>query len=196
MSATRGQPATPAGVSIRPASADDLPGLIEIYNHYVLHTPVTFDLEPAAFTERKAWLAQFGDTGPYRLFVAERDGALLGYAGSHPFRAKRAYETTVETTIYCAPDATGQGIGTMLYAALFEALAGEDLRLAVAAITLPNPASVALHERFGFSLAGVMHEVGRKFGRYWDVAWYEKRLGSTGQDSRRKGGYSSRIKSR
>lgn len=172
-----GQPAPRTAVSIRLASVDDLPGLVDIYNHYIRHTPITFDLEPVGFEERRAWLAQFSETGPYRLFVAEAGGLLLGYAGSHPFRAKRAYDTTVETTIYCAPNATGQGIGTMLYAALFEALANEDLRLAVAAVTLPNPASVALHERFGFSLVGVMHEVGRKFGRYWDVAWYEKRLG-------------------
>ena len=87
-----------------------------------------------------------------------------------------AYNTTVEVAIYCAGEATGRGLGTMLYKALFEALAEEDVRMAMAGITLPNPASVALHEHFGFTLVGVMHEVGRKFDRYWDVAWYEKRL--------------------
>ncbi|HWQ29240.1 MAG TPA: GNAT family N-acetyltransferase [Dehalococcoidia bacterium] len=167
----------PSGVQVRPASRADLPRLTEIYNHYVLQTAVTFDLEPVTPEERRAWLEQFGVTGPHRLFVAERDGVVLGYAGSHRFRARRAYDTTVETTVYCAPDATGLGIGTLLYRALFDALRGEDLRVAIAAITLPNPASVALHERFGFALVGVTHEVGRKFGRYWDVAWYEKRLG-------------------
>ncbi len=102
---------------------------------------------------------------------------MLGYADSHQFREKRAYDTTVETAVYCAPEATGRGIGRRLYAALFDALRDEDLRLALAAITLPNAASVALHERFGFTPSGVLHEVGRKFERYWDVAWYEKRLG-------------------
>ncbi len=172
-----------ADVSIRYARADDAPRLAEIYNHYVLRTAVTFDLEPVLPDDRRAWLAQFRSTGPYRLLVAERDGMVLAYAGTLPFRAKRAYDTTVETTIYCAPDAVGQGIGTLLYRALFDAIADEDLRLAIAAITLPNPASVSLHERFGFTLAGVTHEVGRKFGRYWDVAWYEKRLGPPLADS-------------
>ncbi len=122
-------------------------------------------------------LAQFANAGPHRLLVAEQEGIVVGYAGAHQFRTKRAYDTTVETTVYCAPDATGLGIGTLLYSALFEALRAQDLRVAVAGITLPNDVSVALHKRFGFSLAGVTHDVGRKFGRYWDVAWYEKRLG-------------------
>ena len=101
---------------------------------------------------------------------------MLGYAGTTGFRDKRAYDTTVETTIYCAPESIRRGIGSQLYATLFDALRGEDIRLAVGGITVPNDASIALHERFGFTLAGVMHEVGRKFDRYWDVAWYERRL--------------------
>src|SRR5581483_5478546 len=162
--------------AIRPARAEDLPRLVEIYNHYVRETAITFDLEPWSVEQRRPWFEQFRETGPHRLLVAERDGAIAGYAGSHRFRDKAAYDTTVETTIYCAAEATGAGIGSALYRALFAALAGEDLHLAVAGITLPNPASVALHERFGFARAGVMHAVGRKFGRYWDVGWYEKRL--------------------
>jgi len=164
-------------VGIRPAREGDLPRLTEIYNHYIVHTAITFDLEPVTAEERRPWLAQFAETGPHRLLVAEEAGAVLGYAGSHQFRTKKAYDTTVETTIYCAPEATGRGIGRALYAALFESLRGEDLRTAVAGITLPNPASVALHERSGFRPAGVMREVGRKFGRFWDVGWWEKRLG-------------------
>jgi phosphinothricin acetyltransferase len=165
------------GLSIRPATLDDLPRLTEIYNHYIVHTSITFDLEPVTAEARRPWLAQFAATGPHRLLVAERDGVVAGYAGTHPFRAKKAYDTTVETTIYCAPEATGGGVGRALYAALFDALRGQDLRMAVAGITLPNAASVALHERFGFARVGVMHAVGRKFGQYWDVAWYERLLG-------------------
>ena len=87
---------------------------------------------------------------------------------------KKAYDTSVETTIYCAPEATGRGIGSALYTALFDALRDEDLHMAVAGITLPNAASVALHERFGFVQAGLMHAIGRKFDQYWDVGWYER----------------------
>ncbi|MDE3097219.1 MAG: GNAT family N-acetyltransferase [Chloroflexota bacterium] len=163
-------------VDVRAAAAADVPRLTEIYNHYVVHTPITFDLEPFSIEQRMAWFAQHGESGPHRLLVAVRAGEVVGYAGTGQFRAKRAYDTTVETTIYCAPGATGLGIGRRLYAALFEALRGEDVCMAVAGITLPNEASCALHERFGFTRAGVLREVGRKFGRYWDVAWYERRL--------------------
>jgi phosphinothricin acetyltransferase len=166
-----------SAAAVRYAEERDLARLTEIYNHYVLTTPITFDLEPFTVEQRRGWLARFARTGPHRLLVAEQGGVVLGYVGSHEFRTRKAYDTTVETTVYCAPDATGRGIGTLLYRALFDALAGEDLRMAVAGMTLPNDASAALHERFGFTLAGVMHEVGRKFGRYWNVAWYEKALG-------------------
>lgn len=169
----------PTGVVVRPARTEDLSRLTQIYNHYVLNTPITFDLEPFTVEQRrKHWLSKFSATGPHQLFVAEESGEVLGFAGTTAFRDKRAYDTTVETTVYCAPEATGRRIGSQLYAALFEALRGEDIRLAVAGITIPNDASVALHERFGFTPAGVMHEVGRKFDCYWDVAWYEKVLGT------------------
>jgi phosphinothricin acetyltransferase len=162
------------GLTIRPARAGDLPSLVEIYNHYVTQTPITFDIEPVSVEQRRPWLEQFAASGRHRLLVAESSGLLVGYAGTHPFRTKQAYETTVETTIYCAAGAEGQGIGRALYAALFAGLHGEDIHSFIAGITLPNPASIALHERFGFTLSGTMHAVGRKFGSYWDVGWYEK----------------------
>jgi phosphinothricin acetyltransferase len=84
----------------------------------------------------------------------------------------------VEVTVYCAPDAGGRGIGTLLYKSLFEALADEDLHRAYAGVTQPNEASVRHHTRFGFTHVGTYREVGRKFDAYWDVAWYEKPLGT------------------
>jgi len=161
---------------IRPALLNDLPRLTEIYNHYVINTPITFDLEPKTVESRVSWFEQFGPVGRYRLLVAEENGALVGYAGTTRFRPKAAYDTTVETTIYCAPESKGKGIGSHLYAALFEAIAGEDIRSIVAGYTLPNAASAALHERFGFKLVGVFKDNGRKFDRYWDVAWTQRPL--------------------
>lgn len=161
-------------VSIRPAERRDLPRLTEIYNYYVINTPVTFDIEPYTVERRESWFAQFAATGRHRLLVAESSGAVAGYAGTIRFRPKPAYDTTVETTIYCAQDCTGKGIGAQLYAALFEALRGEDVHRFVAGYTLPNPATAALHERFGFKRVGVFHENGRKFGKYWDVCWMER----------------------
>lgn len=165
-------------IRIRPAQEHDLAQINDIYNHYVAHTPITFDLEPIAIEQRHVWFDQFGTEGPHQMFVAVQEGRVLGYAWAHAFRPKRAYDTTVETSIYLAHDETGRGVGTQLYETLFAALGRHDLRMAIAGITLPNAASVALHERFGFMPAGVMHEVGRKFDQFWDVGWYEKHLSS------------------
>ena len=167
---------TGASVRIRVAAVDDVPSLTEIYNHYIVETPITFDVEPFTVEQRTEWFSRHAETGRYRLLVAEEAGAVIGYAGTGPFRPKRAYESTVETSIYCAAHATGRGIGTRLYAALFEALKGEDIHRALAGVTLPNTASIALHTRFGFVEVARFCENGRKFGRYWDVAWFEKRL--------------------
>jgi len=161
---------------IRDARADDLSALTAIYNHYIVHTPITFDLAPMTVEDRQGWFGQFSSTGRHRLFVAIGDGAVIGYAGSHQFRTKAAYDTTVETTVYCSPSAIGRGVGTRLYTTLFEAIASEDIHVLLAGITLPNEASVTLHQRFGFTLAGVTHAVGRKFDRYWDVGWFERKL--------------------
>jgi len=165
-------------VCIRAAARSDLPRLTEIYNHYVTHTPVTFDVEPYSVEKRAAWFSQFAAAGRYRLMVAKENGNVLGYAGTTAFRPKAAYDITVETTIYCARESTGKGIGCRLYAALFEAIAGEDIRSIVAGFTLPNAASAKLHEQFGFRVVGTFMENGRKFGRYWDVCWTQRRLKS------------------
>jgi phosphinothricin acetyltransferase len=103
--------------------------------------------------------------------VAEENGIVAGYAGTMRFRDKAAYQTSVETTVYCSHDALGRGIGSRLYSALFEAIAGEDIHRIVAGYTLPNAATLALHERFGFKPVAVFSEVGCKFGCYWDVGF-------------------------
>src|ERR1700730_15656954 len=110
---------------IRAATKNDVPRLTEIYNHYVINTAVTFDIEPYTIERRAAWFEQFESSGRYRLLVAEDDSGILGYAGTTRFRPKAAYDTTVETTIYCASDTVHKGVGSELYAALFDALAGE-----------------------------------------------------------------------
>ncbi len=169
-------------VQVRPGVESDLGALTDIYNHYVRETPITFDTAVFSPEERRPWLLSHPEDGPYRLKVAV-DGTfqgnsqrILGYATSSPYRTRPAYSTSVAVTIYLAPDAGGRGIGTLLYKALFEALAAEDVHRAYAGIAQPNEASTRLHERFGFRHVGTLREVGRKFGRYWDVAWYEKEL--------------------
>jgi len=153
----------------------DLPDLVRIYNHFVETTPITFETEPFSVEDRRDWFESFATTGPYRLFIAEIDSRAVGYASSQEFHKKPAYRTSVETSIYLDAEYTGRGIGRSLYETLLEALKEEEgVHRAYGGITLPNPASVALHQHFGFKLAGTFREVGYKLGRYWDVAWYEK----------------------
>ncbi|HBZ69227.1 MAG TPA: GNAT family N-acetyltransferase [Deltaproteobacteria bacterium] len=161
---------------IRPAREDDLPRLTEIYNHYIRETAITFEVEPYTIEGRRPWLSQFAATGRYRILVAEADGQALGWANSRRFHERAAYDPTVETSIYLDPAQRGQRIGTRLYGALFDLLRREDVHRAIGGITLPNAASVALHRKLGFTPVGVMREVGRKFGRFWDVGWFQKEL--------------------
>ena len=163
-------------VSIRPAVDSDLPALTEIYNHYVVNTPITFDVTPFAPEERRQWFSDHTANGRHRLIVAEENGHLLGYATTSRFRPKPAYDTTVESTVYCRAGEGRRSVGTLLYRALFELIATEDVHQIVAGVTLPNPASLALHARLGFRPVGVFPDVGRKFDRYWDVAWFERPL--------------------
>jgi phosphinothricin acetyltransferase len=160
---------------IRAARADDLRALTAIYNHYVRNTAITFDLRPFEPAERQAWFDEHAANGRYRLLVAEDSGGVcVGYASTSRWRPKAAYDTTVEASVYCDPAAVGRGYGTALYRALFDSLAAEDVHRIVAGVSLPNPASIRLHERFGFQQVGVFREVGRKFDRFWDVAWFER----------------------
>ncbi|MEV5596990.1 N-acetyltransferase family protein [Streptomyces sp. NPDC052496] len=165
-------------VQVRAATEADLGSLADLYNHYVRETSITFDTEPFTLEQRRSWLLSHPEDGPHRLLVARdrTNRSLLGYVTSSPFRIKPAYATSVEVSVYCAREAVGRGVGTLLYKTLFEALADEDVHRAYAGIALPNEASVRLHTRFGFRHVGTYGEVGRKFGRYWDVAWYEKQL--------------------
>lgn len=161
---------------IRTASREDIPALTEIYNYYVHNTPITFDMAAKTIAERTQWFDQFGEMGRHQLLVALEAGVVVGYVCSHQFRTKDAYETSIETTIYLSPQATGGGLGGRLYEALFTRLREEDVHKAFAGITLPNEASIKLHERQEFTYLGTFTEVGRKFDRYWDVAWYQKDL--------------------
>jgi len=164
-------------VQIRHAIDGDLAELVTIYNHYVENTAFTFDTTTFTMQDRIGWFASFSEDGVHRLMVAERDGQVLGYASSSPFKQKPAYDTSVETSAYIDPENIGSGIGAALYDALLEHLVNDErLHRAYCGIALPNPSSVALHKKLGFKLAGTYAEVGYKLGRYWDVAWYEKDL--------------------
>jgi|ERR1043165_4522802 phosphinothricin acetyltransferase len=163
-------------ITIRRATQGDLSALLDIYNFYVLNTPICFDIEPRTLAQRQEWFDQFAPAGRYQCFVADLGGRAIGYACSAKFKEKAAYATSIETSVYCAPGYAGRGVGRRLYAALFDSLGGEDIHRAYAGITLPNEASVGLHVAMGFRHIGTQHQVGRKFGEYWDVAQYEREM--------------------
>jgi phosphinothricin acetyltransferase len=165
-------------VRVRPGELRDLPAIIALYNEYVLRSPATFEVEPVAVADRASWFHEHTHAGPHRLVVAEGpDRAIAGWGTTSRFRERAAYATTVESSVYCRTDLVGQRVGTRIYERLFESIEGEDVERIVAGIVLPNPPSVALHRRFGFRWVGTFTRVGRKFGRYWDVAWFERPMG-------------------
>ncbi len=175
------------GCAIRTANLDDVAALTEIYNHYIVHTHFTFDVDPFSVADRKAnWFAQFSSSGRHRLLIATdpvQNDSILGYASSTSFKAKRAYETSVEFTIYLNPvtqtteSAHRRGVGRALYSALIAALKGEDVHRAYAGVAQPNEPSMRFHQQLGFETVGTYQEVGRKFGKYWDVTWLQRPLG-------------------
>jgi len=163
-----------SSVLIVAASAADLEAISGIYDHYVRTSAISFDLEPPTTAWRREWFERFSDRGRHRLLVARDGGDVIGYAASVPYRPREAYGPSVETSVYVAPSHLDRGVGSALYGALLSELEREDVHRSYAGIAMPNPASVRLHERCGFRQAGYFTEQGRKFGRYWDVAWFER----------------------
>lgn len=164
----------PATVVTRPATRADAAAINRIYNRFVTDTAVTFDVEPWDTARREAWLDGFA--APHHILVAECDGAVTGFAYNTKFRHRPAYRRSTETTVYTDPASQSRGVGGALYESLFQRIAQTDLHRAYAVIALPNPRSVAFHQRFGFAPVGTLHQVGYKFGEYVDVTWFEKPL--------------------
>ena len=160
---------------VRPATEADLPAIAAIYYHEIANTVAKNDLEPPTITK---WHDRLGSDHPGdHLLVAESpDADVLGYAYSWSFRPRPAYYRTRETSVYLDPAARGLGVGRVLYEGLLRAMAGAGVHTAVAMVALPNPASVALHESVGFEYVGTMRQVGHKFDRSIDAAWYQKLL--------------------
>ncbi len=160
---------------IRPARTGDVPDIATIYNHYIVNTTATFEEEPIAVAEMGRRFQAVRDAG-YPWLVAESMGRIAGYAYASTWNPRSAYRYTAEVTIYVAHDHSGSGTGTHLYQALFDGLREKGCRVAIAVVTLPNPASVALHEKFGMAQAGEFRRVGYKFGRWLNVGYWQVEL--------------------
>lgn len=160
--------------TIRSAAAADVPAIAAVYGHAVRESVATFDVDdpPATYWQAKIDSTARGD----HVLVVEDGGDVVGFAYSTAFRPRPAYAATRETSIYLAPEVTGRGFGRRVYGRLLHGLRADGMHRAVAVIAQPNPASVALHLSFGFQLVGTLHEVGRKFDRWVDTAWYELAL--------------------
>jgi phosphinothricin acetyltransferase len=163
-------------IDIRYARPEDLSALDAIHQHYVREGHITFDEQPRSREASGAWLARYREEGPHRVLVATEADMVLGCASSNPYRDHAAFRETIEVSIYLAPQARGRGVGSALYAKLFELLRGERLHRALAGIALPNDASLALHRRFGFREAGRFDEYAIKNGRRISSVWMEKAL--------------------
>ncbi|MBS1870190.1 MAG: N-acetyltransferase [Actinobacteria bacterium] len=157
---------------IRPADpARDAPACAAIYAPYVLDSPVSFEEvapDADAFAGR---IARTAATHPW--LVCERGGEIAGFAYAAPHRERAAYRWAADVSVYVAPAHQGQGVGRALYEALFARLRAQRLRIACAGITLPNAASVGLHEALGFELVGVYRAIGWKAGAWRDVGWWQ-----------------------
>jgi len=156
---------------IRAATAEDAGEISAIYNHYVEHTVVTFEEDHITATEMRRRLGASAGRHPW--FVAEVVGTLTGYAYAAPWHPRAAYRHAVETTVYVDPGHLRRGVGKALYGALLDELRRADFRCAVAVIALPNAASVALHEKMGFTKAGHLKSIGYKFERWIDVGHWQ-----------------------
>ena len=161
-------------VTVRPGTKADAPALTALRNHFIAHSTATFDESPLSADAVGAWIGSFAREGPHRLLVACDGFALLGFACSRAYRPHPAFSRTVECSIYLAPQHTGRGLGRLLYIHLFHALAGEPVHRALAGIALPNPASVALHERMGFTPVGVFDGYAFKHGQAISSMWMQR----------------------
>ncbi len=153
---------------IRTVRPDDVQAICDIYNEYVAHTSITFEEQPVSTVEMQRRV----EKGRLPWLVYEEGETAVGYAYAAQWKERSAYRHTVECTIYLAPEAVGRHIGTQLYDALFAALREFPIHALIGVIALPNAASIALHEKFGFEKAAHFREVGRKFNKWVDVGYW------------------------
>ena len=159
-------------MNIRKANPNDAEQIAEIYNFYVLNTHHTFETEAITTEEMQKRIGEISNNYPF--LIAEIGGEIFGYAYAALYKPRQAYRFSVEVSVYVKPDAKGKGIGKMLYEKLFDELAKTKTHAIIAGISLPNEASIKLHENFGFEKIAHFREVGFKFGKWIDVGYWEK----------------------
>jgi L-amino acid N-acyltransferase YncA len=160
-------------MKVRQATVADAPQIAAIYNHYIANTTVTFEEEPVGVAEMEGRIVEVGS---FPWLVCEVDGKIAGYAYAGSWKSRCAYRFSVEISVYLRDGLSGKGIGTALYTELFSKLRAMKLHSVIGGMALPNDASIALHEKFGFEKIAHFREVGFKFGKWIDVVYYQKIL--------------------
>ena len=159
---------------IRSAMTGDACAIQAIYAPVVEHTAISFEEAPPSVVEMAARIEATLQDYPY--LVAEQGGEVVGYAYASQHRTRAAYRTSVDVTVYIAEGARRTGVGRALYGKLLPDLSGRGFHAAFAGIALPNKGSIALHESMGFTPLGIYRDVGRKFGKWHDVGWWQRLL--------------------
>ncbi|HEX4585005.1 MAG TPA: arsinothricin resistance N-acetyltransferase ArsN1 family B [Burkholderiaceae bacterium] len=162
-------------VMVRPVTAGDAEAVAHIYSHYVLNSTISFEEEPVlpdAMSQRIQEV--FSSSLPW--LIAAHADRIVGYAFAGKWKGRCAYRYSAETSVYLDPEFIGRGIGTQLYQALLAALQDQSIHVVIGGVALPNPASVALHERLGFAKVAHFKEVGYKFGHWIDVGYWQRSL--------------------
>ena len=159
---------------IRSFQENDIKELLEIYNYYVVNTTVTFDIEALSLKAFEDKLNHINADYPFIVFEENND--ILGYAYGSRFRPKPAYDYVVESTVYVKHNSYGKRIGTKLYAELLSLLKETNLHTVLGVLTIPNEASIKLHEKFGFEQVANLKEVGLKFGKWQNVGIWQLKL--------------------
>ena len=157
--------------AIRSATRNDAAAICDIYNHYVLNTVISFETEAVSVDEMAARIEETLTQFPW--LVYEVEGRIIGYAYASKWRLRRAYQHSVEGSVYLVQDYAGRGVGTLLYQALINELTKQNVHAVLGGIALPNPGSVALHEKLGFVKVAHLPQIGRKFDQWLDVGYWQ-----------------------
>jgi len=159
-------------IIIREAREADLPALLAIYNHVILHTTAVYTYEPQTMEARKAWYAD-KVSAAYPVYVAEEAGTVVGFSSYGPFRAWPAYKYTIENSVYVTEEQRGKGIGKLLIQPLIASAKAKGFHAIIAGIDAANDASIRLHASLGFVEVAHFKQVGFKFGRWLDLKFME-----------------------
>lgn len=167
-------------LQVRPAVRADVPAILAIYNHAVLHTTASYDLEPQALETRLAWFDARRQEG-WLVLVAEQGGSVVGWSTYGRFRDKPGYRHSVEHSVYVAPDVHGRGLGTALMRPLIEQARQDGHHVMIAGVDADNAGSLRFHERLGFVPVAHFRQVGHKFGRWLDLVFLQLTLEQPGE---------------